>query len=139
MSMTTADTESGGWRPIHIATMLVVADLDRSAAFYRDRLGFEIREQQPGLILLASGEMLLYLIAHSEPTPDKPGVTLTGTNESDRTSVNLVFRVVDCRAAHDELTRRGVVFLTAPRQPPWGGWRCFARDPDDYLIEIEQP
>src|SRR5437667_45259 len=35
----------------------------------------------------------------------------------------LVFRVVDCRAAHDELARRGVAFLTPPQRPPWGGWR----------------
>jgi catechol 2,3-dioxygenase-like lactoylglutathione lyase family enzyme len=127
------------WQPLHVATMLVVTDLDRSTAFCRDQLGFEVPERHPGVILLASGPMLLYLATHSEPTPDKPGVTLTCINGRDRTSVNLVFRVADCRAAHDELTRRGVTILTAPQQPPWGGWRCFARDPDGYLIEIERP
>jgi catechol 2,3-dioxygenase-like lactoylglutathione lyase family enzyme len=81
--------------------MLVVADLDRSTVFYRDRLGFEVRELQPGLVLLESEAMLLYLITHSEPTPDKPGVTLTSTNASDRTSVNLVFRLADCRATYE--------------------------------------
>jgi catechol 2,3-dioxygenase-like lactoylglutathione lyase family enzyme len=119
--------------------MLVVADVGRSAAFYRDRLGFEVREQQPDLALLALGPMLLYLVTHSDPTPDKPGVTLACTNGADRTGVNLVFRVADCQAVYDALARRGVAFLTPPRQPPWGGWRCFARDADGYLIEIEQP
>jgi catechol 2,3-dioxygenase-like lactoylglutathione lyase family enzyme len=47
------------WQPLHVATMLAVADLDGSAAFYRDRLGFEVRERQPDLILLTSGPMLL--------------------------------------------------------------------------------
>jgi hypothetical protein len=87
--------------------MLVVADVGRSAAFYRDRLGFEVREQQPDLALLALGPMLLYLVTHSDPTPDKPGVTLACINDPQRTSVNLVFRVADCRAAYDTLTRRG--------------------------------
>jgi hypothetical protein len=42
-----------------MATMLVVADRDRSEAFSCNRLGFEVRERQPGLILLALGPMLL--------------------------------------------------------------------------------
>jgi catechol 2,3-dioxygenase-like lactoylglutathione lyase family enzyme len=127
------------WQPLHVATMLVVADLDRSVAFYRDRLGFAVREQHADLALFALGPMLLYLVTHSPPTPDKPGVTLTCTNANDRTAVNLVFRVADCRAAHAELARRGVAFLAPPQSPPWGGWRCFARDPDGYLLEVEQP
>jgi catechol 2,3-dioxygenase-like lactoylglutathione lyase family enzyme len=32
-----------------------------------------------------------------------------------------------------------VLFFSEPQAPPWGGLRCFARDPDGYLIEIEQP
>jgi catechol 2,3-dioxygenase-like lactoylglutathione lyase family enzyme len=119
--------------------MLAVANVGRSVAFYRDLLGFTVQNEQPGLALLALGPALLYLVPHSEPTPDKPGVTLTCTNTAERTSVILVFRVADCRAAHAELAGRGLVFLTPPQQPPWGGWRCFARDPDGYLLEVEQP
>jgi catechol 2,3-dioxygenase-like lactoylglutathione lyase family enzyme len=129
----------GTWQPIHIATMLAVTDLDRSVAFYCDRLGFEVREQDSGIALLAQGSTLLYLVPSSDPTPDKPNVTLTCTNTPERTSVNLVFRVRDCQAAYRELTDCGVVFLTEPQSPSWGGWRCFARDPDGYLIEIEEP
>jgi predicted enzyme related to lactoylglutathione lyase len=46
--------------------------------------------------------------------------------------------VEDCRAAHEELTKRGLEFLTPPLSPPWGGWRCFLQDPDGYVVEIEQ-
>lgn len=28
--------------------------------------------------------------------------------------------------------------LTPPHSPPWGGLRCFAKDPDGYLIELEE-
>jgi hypothetical protein len=30
-----------------------------------------------------------------------------------------------------------ILVLTPPKQPRWGGWRCFAHDPDGYLIEVE--
>lgn len=126
-------------RLIHIATMLVVADIARATAFYRDKFGFEVRDQQDYIALLERGSMLLYLITQSEPTSDKPAITLTNLNTPERTSVNLVFRVDDCRQAYAELTALGLQFLTPPQSPPWGGWRCFTRDPDGYLIEIEEP
>ncbi len=124
---------------VHMATMLVVADISASVAFYRDKLGFDVREHEPHIALLTRESMLLYLVPESPPTPDKPAVTLGATNTRERTSVNLVFRVDDCRAAYAELTARGVQFLTPPQQPSWGGWRVFARDPDGYLIEVEEP
>ena len=43
------------------------------------------------------------------------------------------------REAYDTLSARGVSFLTEPYSPPWGGHRCFAVDPDGYLIELEEP
>lgn len=51
----------------------------------------------------------------------------------------IILEVRDCAAAHAELTERGVEFLTPPHEPPWGGLRCFARDSDGYLVEVEQP
>ena len=125
-------------RLIHAATMLVVADVSASIAFYRERLGFAVREQGADIALLSLGSMLLYVIPESPPTDDKPALTLGSTNTPGRTSVNLVFRVDDCRAAYVELAGKGLQFLTPPQQPPWGGWRCFAQDPDGYLIEIEE-
>jgi len=124
---------------VHTATMLVVADIDESITFYQDRLGFDVREQDRHIALLALDSMLLYLIIESPPTPDKPSVTLGMTNTSERTSVNLVFRVNDCRATYKELSANGVPFLAQPQQPSWGGWRCFAHDPNGYLIEFEEP
>jgi len=124
---------------VHTSTMLVVADIGESVAFYQNKLGFDVREHDAHIALLARDSMLLYLIPESPPTPDKPSVTLGITNTSERTSVNLVFRVKDCRAAYTELSKLGVQFLTPPQQPSWGGWRAFARDPNGYLIEIEEP
>lgn len=124
---------------VHIATMLVVSDIERSANFYTQKFGFTIKEQQDGIILLESGTMLLYLIPKSLPTTDKPTVTLALTNGPDTTSVNIVFRVKNCQKAYEALREKGITFLTPPQSPSWGGYRCFTKDPDGYLIEIEEP
>jgi catechol 2,3-dioxygenase-like lactoylglutathione lyase family enzyme len=54
-------------------------------------------------------------------------------------NVVLVLEVVDCMSAYRELRAEGVEFLAEPYSPPWGGHRCFAIDPDGYLVELEQP
>jgi catechol 2,3-dioxygenase-like lactoylglutathione lyase family enzyme len=124
---------------VRFAPMLVVRDPDASAAFYESRFGFELIESVDGLRLLRLGSVHLYLIPQSPPSPDKPHVTLAPMSSAARPPVNLVFRVRDVRATHRELEARGVRFLAPPRQPAWGGWRCFAQDPDGYLIELEEP
>ncbi|HEX7718934.1 MAG TPA: VOC family protein, partial [Woeseiaceae bacterium] len=58
--------------------------------------------------------------------------------KGDRTAINLIFHVRDVRATYAALKKQGLEFLTPPQQPAWGGWRVFTRDPDGYLIEIEQ-
>ncbi len=126
-----------GWA-LSSAVMLVVDNLDRSVAFYRDGLGFVVHLHEPYIAQMSLGAMRLYLVTESPPTPDKPDMTLRNLNSTGRTSVNLVFHVSDCHAVYTELSRRGVHFLTPPHSPPRGGWRCFARDPNGYLIEIEQ-
>jgi len=124
---------------VHISTMLVVDNMAESVAFYRDKFGFEVHQHESYVALLEHNGMLLYFVTESDPTPDKPDITLANTNAKGKTSVNIVFRVKDCRATYEELKGNGVEFLTPPQSPPWGGWRCFTKDPNGYLIEIEQP
>lgn len=120
------------------AIMLAVADIPRSTRFYREKLGFSLLIEEPYYALLSLGSLWLYLVTESPPTPDKPGVTIAVTGSRERTAANLVFHVHDCKAAYEALSEVGVEFLSPPKQPPWGGWRCFAQDPDGYLIELEE-
>ena len=119
---------------VSLATMLCVRDVARSTAWYRDKLGFEVvKDEAPDIALLRIDSGLVYVFAESEPTEDKPSERL----RPQPGGVILVLTVEDCRAAYEELRNRGVEFLTPPKSPPWGGWRAFARDPDGYLVEIE--
>jgi len=118
--------------------MLVVSDLEKSVAFYRDKLGFTVRENREHIAALTNGTMNLDLFTRSPPTSDKPSVTIANLNRPGRTSVIIDLLVDDCHAAYKTLTEQGVTFLTPPQKPPWGGWRCFAFDPDGYLIELEE-
>lgn len=121
------------------STMLVVRDVDTSEAFYVHHFGFTVTERLDSLRRLERPGATLYLVLTSPPTVDKPGVTLAPQPARDSPAVNLVFRVKDVRTVHAALAARGLQFLTPPAQPAWGGWRCFAQDPDGYLLEIEQP
>lgn len=118
---------------VSLATMLCVRDVGRSTNWYRDKLGFDVVQQEPEIALLRIDSGFIYLFAESEPTEDKPSVHLT----PQPGGVILVLTVEDCREAYEELRDRGVDFLTPPKEPPWGGRRCFAHDPDGYLIEVE--
>ena len=124
---------------VRFSTMITVRDLERSKAFYQRYFGLSIAEKQDGLVLLHRDNLFLYLVTESPATKDKPGVALTPPGDPSRTSLNLIFRVRDVRAVHRALEADGLRFLAPPHQPSWGGWRCFAQDPDGYLIEIEQP
>jgi catechol 2,3-dioxygenase-like lactoylglutathione lyase family enzyme len=121
------------------STMLTVRELGASESFYVRYFGFRVTERLPNLRRLERPGISIYLVTESPPTVDKPNVTLAPPSDRSKPSVNLVFRVADVRAAHKALASLGLKFLAPPQQPSWGGWRCFAQDPDGYLIEIEQP
>jgi catechol 2,3-dioxygenase-like lactoylglutathione lyase family enzyme len=120
------------------ATMLAVGDVERSLRFYRDIVGFE-QLAYPHVPLLALGNLQIFLVGHSPPTDDRPGITLAPNDAPASSPVNLVIEVDNAHTAYEALRTRGVAFLAPPMRPPWGGWRCFATDPDGYVLEIEQP
>ena len=121
--------------------ILAVADVERSLAFYRDRLGFEVEaeyDDPPYATLVLSGTRLS-LAEQGHPAEDRPGVEMVAPADPAQASVLLVVEVDDARAEHARLSEAGVRFLAELYEPPWGGCRFFCVDPDGYLVEIEQP
>ena len=121
-----------------LTRLLVVTDLARSLAWYRDVLGAEVVGEYGGTsaVLRFVGAWLL-LVTGGGPTADKPTVTMAAPADPDRASAELIVSVPDCRAAHAQLTGRGAVFLAQPVEYAWE-IRAFFRDPDGHLFEISQ-
>jgi catechol 2,3-dioxygenase-like lactoylglutathione lyase family enzyme len=122
-------------------TILAVADVERSTAFYSEQLGFEVEAtyDDPPYATLARAGMRLSLAEQGHPAEDRPGVTMNAPADPSSLQAVLVLEMNGVREAYDSLSARGVSFLAEPYSPPWGGHRCFAVDPDGYLIELEEP
>jgi catechol 2,3-dioxygenase-like lactoylglutathione lyase family enzyme len=121
--------------------ILAVADVEASVAFYRDRLGFELEASydEPPYATLTLAGARLSLAEQGHEAEDRPGVLMSAPEDRSRLQVVVVLEVSDCRGAYEELGAAGVELLAEPYSPPWGGARCFAIDPDGYLVELEQP
>ena len=120
--------------------ILAVADMERSVAFYRDRIGFEVEAlyDDPPYATLTLAGARLSLAEQGHPADDRPGVSLVAPADPSQANLVLVVEVDDARAEHEQLAAAGVRFLAEPYEPPWGGCRFFCVDPDGYLVEIEQ-
>jgi len=110
--------------------ILRVADLERSLAFWRDRVGLPLAGTGGPFAFLDAGGVSIALNA---VPPQEPGGGLAALTE-------LVLEVPDVRAAHAELAARGVPFRAAPRPVTGDGarelWACDFRDPDGHLASL---
>jgi len=123
---------------MELTHILVVADLERSVAFYRDVLGAELVREYGGSSAVFSFEgAWLLVVTGGGPTEDKPDVTFAAPNDPALVSHAMTIRVPDAMAAYDTLRARGATFLTPPVTSEWEV-RGFFRDPDGHLIEISQ-
>ena len=110
---------------------LDVVDMPRSEAFYKDLLGMSeiVRYRIP------NGE-----IVQLSPTGEPPGVELwyeQPVEPAPDTKLHVALAVDDTRALVEHLRRKGVVI---EREPFEVGHEviAFIRDPDGYLIELNQ-
>jgi catechol 2,3-dioxygenase-like lactoylglutathione lyase family enzyme len=130
-----SDFPSEGMELTHL---LVVGDLERSRAFYRDVLGAEVYREYGGtsVVLRLLGTWLL-LVTGGGPTQDKPDVTFAAPIDPRTVSHSMTIRVPDCQASYAALRARGAQFLTPPVDYEWEV-RGFFRDPDGHLLEISE-
>jgi catechol 2,3-dioxygenase-like lactoylglutathione lyase family enzyme len=119
-----------------VTATLIVADVARSVAFYRDVLGADVlRTGQPTFLRL--GNVWLTINVGGGPTDDKPDVIATPPKHPTELSMFLNLRVTDIGRFYERWRSRGATFITEPKVHPWER-RCYMRDPDGYLIEVGQ-
>lgn len=120
-----------------LSHILVVDDMERTVAWYRDVLGATLFREYPATAVFEINGAWLVLVTGGGPTADKPEVTMATMENSNRVHHSMTFRVADCRAVHAELEARGATFLTPPVETE-GEIRAFFRDPDGHLFEISE-
>jgi catechol 2,3-dioxygenase-like lactoylglutathione lyase family enzyme len=114
----------------------LVADVDRSVAFYVGSLGFEMVEQMGAAFArVQRGDLTLWLAgpqsSAARPMPDGRQPTPGGWNR-------FVIEVEDLTERVAALTATGVTFRNTIVTGP-GGKQILAEDPDGNPIELFEP
>ena len=119
-----------------VTNTLIVANIQRSVAFYRDVLDATVlREGEPSFLRL--GNIWLTINGGGGPTDDKPEVVASPPHDQNVLSLFLNLRVTDIRRYYDLWSSWGAKFITEPKVHATE-LRCYMRDPDGYLIEVGQ-
>jgi len=119
-----------------VTNTLIVADIKRSVAFYRDVLGATVlREGEPTFLRLAN--IWITINGGGGGTDDKPEVIAAPPRDPNLLNNFLNLRVADIRRCHEVWSSRGAKFITEPKVHATE-IRCYMRDPDGYLIEVGQ-
>jgi catechol 2,3-dioxygenase-like lactoylglutathione lyase family enzyme len=123
-------------RTFIVTVTLIVADIARSVAFYRDVLGATVLREGE-LTMLQFVNTWLILNVGGGPTDDKPTVIATPPRDPDALSIFMNLRVNDIAQCYELWSLRGANFVTEPKVHA-SEIRCYMRDPDGYLIEVGQ-
>ena len=106
---------------------VVVHDLDRAVAFYRDQLGMKLLFTVPGLAFFDCDGIRLMLSPPSSPEFDHPGSII-------------YFKVDDIQQAYATLSERGIDFVEKPNAVADMGtydlWIGAFRDPENNYLAI---
>ena len=117
----------------YLHTMVRVADLDKSLAFYCDYLGLE----QLGRYDIEDGRFTLVFLAAPEQQEAQIELTYNWDSETldeGRNFGHLAYQVDDIYATCQKLADAGVII----NRPPRDGRMAFVRSPDNISIELLQ-
>lgn len=117
---------------------LFVNDMAAMIRFYRDVMGFEIKEDEDteNVYLIKDGTLfMLYGRDNFEKMTSRKYEYLKGLNGHFEIALYVdTFEEVDAR--YKEVISKGAVAVLEPVTEPWGQRTCYIADPEGNLIEI---
>lgn len=113
------------------ALCLLVEDLNKSLAFYRDTLGLVVNSTDDGYIDFKLGDTLYALFQKDKATAmfDSSHMTTGG-------GCVIAFPVEDVAKTCEVLKQKGVEIFEGPKTMPWGQTVAYFKDPDNNILEI---
>ncbi|MFJ7996859.1 VOC family protein [Streptomyces sp. NPDC096310] len=123
---------------------ITVNDMDESLAFYRDALGFEVRND------VSSGEFRWVTLGSASPSDVELVLSEphAGRSQADGDALQelltkgvlqqIIFRTDDVDAAFEKVRASGAEVLQEPIDQPWGPRDCAFRDPSGSTVRISQ-
>jgi predicted enzyme related to lactoylglutathione lyase len=121
----------------HVSVVTVyVNDQERARAFYTDKLGFEVRRDDP----MSETARWLEVAPKGLHSPRVVVYKAEGQWEGRAGGFSsFVFATPDVNATYQELSGRGVEFTAPPKQEPWGMWAQFKDQDGNEFGLFEEP
>ncbi|MGB0096830.1 MAG: VOC family protein [Solirubrobacteraceae bacterium] len=111
--------------------VLAVHDLDGSGAWYRDVLGCELDDPDPGNWRFCRAGEMIFMLGRC---PDVPSAGELGDH-----SYVAYLRVDDVDGFYEQAVAFGADVLKAPTDEPWGMREIGVRSPDGHRFTLGQP
>ncbi|WP_454816501.1 VOC family protein [Labrys neptuniae] len=115
---------------------ILTADIERSIAFYTDRLGFTLKHRAPGFADFNGAGLTLALwdIGHIS---HHAGLSAErGSGHHNVLIAVLMSSPVELDACHAELAAKGVAFERPPADYAWNARCCYFAGPDGEVWEL---
>lgn len=117
---------------------IFVKDMGTMVRFYRDVLGFEIKEDEEtsNVYLIKDGTLfMLYRRSDFEKMTSRRYEYVKGLNGHSEIALYVdTFEEVD--EAFRKVVQKGATPVLEPETEPWGQRTCYIADPEGNLIEI---
>ncbi|HEX7590801.1 MAG TPA: VOC family protein [Candidatus Limnocylindrales bacterium] len=121
----------------HVETIVLVSDIARSTAFYRDVLGQPIKHDYGQIVMFEHGFSIHDGPDLLEKTYKTPGAFPNGPQGKD--NIDIYFETDDLEGALDEVVKSGAEVIHPIEVQPWGQRVFRFHDPDGHIVEIGDP